>query len=254
MVSLADAAVPDGCRIYAIGDVHGCLDKLEAVESLVRADLAAKPPGEYRTVLIGDYIDRGPDSRGVLLWLANRWDELRLRPLIGNHEAMMQAFLADPGGGAHSLWLSNGGMETLASFGLSPADPFAPVGRAQRIALRDRLAEEIAGPLAGVLDSLSLMESFGDYVFVHAGLRPGRPLQAQSAEDLIWIREGFLGSDADFGAVVIHGHTPTPRLDVKDNRIGIDTGAVFGGPLTCLVLEGRDRWQLTSQGRSSVAR
>ena len=114
--------------------------------------------------------------------------------------------------------------------------------------------KEIAGPLAGVLDSLSLMESFGDYVFVHAGLRPGRPLQAQSAEDLIWIREGFLGSDADFGAVVIHGHTPTPRLDVKDNRIGIDTGAVFGGPLTCLVLEGRDRWQLTSQGRSSVAR
>ena len=250
MTTLADATLPDGLRLYAIGDVHGCLDKLEAVDCAIGADLSARPPQDFRTILIGDYVDRGPDSHGVLAWLRDRGAALRIRALRGNHEALMTAFLAEPEGAAHAVWLGNGGESTLASFGLEPRGAFGgdDVRSRRRLAAALRAALDDDG-LSEVLGGLETALPVGGYVFVHAGLRPGLPLEAQDPEDLLWIRDPFLGSSADFGAVVVHGHTPTRHVDLRWNRIGIDTGAVFGGPLTCLVLEGAERWLLAPDGR-----
>ena len=253
MVSLADAAAPSGLRLYAIGDIHGCLDKLEATERHLREDLAAHPVADYRVILIGDYIDRGPDSSGVLEWIASRRADLHLLALRGNHEAMMEAFLADPEGPALSLWTANGGDAALASFGLAAADPSGPSDGAARRVLAEDLRAALAQRAPGVIEDLSMTAAFGDYLFVHAGVRPGAACDAQSEDDLLWIREPFLESDADFGAVVVHGHTPMRRVDLRANRIGIDTGAVFGGPLTCLAFEGREIWLIGQNGRVALA-
>jgi len=253
MVSLGQACAPPGMRLYAIGDVHGCLDKLTAVEAALRDDLAAYPVENYRTILIGDYIDRGPESCGVLEWIAHRRADLHLLTLRGNHEAMMEAFLADPDGAALALWTANGGDAALASFGLSGTGPFAWNDAAARRALADDMHAALDARAAGVIEGLSMTAAFGDYIFVHAGLRPGIALDAQCDEDLLWIRDPFLGSDADFGAVVVHGHTPMRRVDLRPNRIGLDTGAVFGGPLSCLAFEGRDVWLVGPTGRVALS-
>lgn len=250
---LPDAAAPEGVRLYVVGDVHGCLDRLHAVEALIDDDLAADPPAAFHTVMLGDYIDRGPDSRGVLAWLVARAERLRLVALKGNHEDMLEVFLADPDGPALPLWMTNGGQATVASFEVGDVLGHEGALRIGPTELRDRLRAELDGPLEGVLDRLRLSVRFGDYLFVHAGVRPGVPLEAQAAEDLVWIREPFLGSGADHGAVVVHGHTPTREVVVRRNRIGLDTGAVFGGALSCLVLEGRGRWLLRPGGRAQLA-
>lgn len=252
MASIDDAAVPDGLRLYAIGDIHGCFDMFEAVVDSVMEDLERDPPGDWRVILVGDYIDRGPDSRSVLEWLAENADRQRWIPLCGNHDRFLLDFLDDPDTPSFPVWLANGGEAMLASCGLRNGDPFSPIGPGERRALQARLAEALGPEVHAFLDRLVCMARFGDYAFVHAGVRPGVRLDRQDPDDLIWIRDPFLASDADFGAVIVHGHTPTESVVVRHNRIGIDTGAVYGGALSCIVLEGRRRWLLDDGARSPL--
>lgn len=223
----APASVPRGVRVYAVGDVHGCLDRLVAMHELIAQDLDQRPVAEPVLVHLGDYVDRGPDSAGVVARLARQppLANLATTNLMGNHEHMMLAALASADAQSTGLWLANGGGDSLASWGVPHAaqskDWAAYLPRQHLIFLRD----------------LAPCHAIGGYLFVHAGIRPGIPLENQSRHDLMWIREPFLSSRQSFGAVVVHGHTPSGEPVVRRNRIGIDTGAVMGGVLTCVVLE-----------------
>ncbi len=224
----APASLPRGQRVYAIGDVHGCLDRLQALHRAVADDIATRPIAFSTLIHLGDYVDRGPDSAGVVSLLAERPMPAGIGAvvnLIGNHEEMMLAALDDRSPPVVRHWLLNGGEATLHSFGLGDTvDPAAWAGRLPA----DRLA---------FLRRLALTHRVGGYFFVHAGVRPGIPLAAQIRDDLLWIRQPFLSATTPFEAVVVHGHTPAPVPEVRRNRIGIDTGAVMGGVLTCAVLE-----------------
>jgi serine/threonine protein phosphatase 1 len=236
---LGEAQTPAGMRLYAIGDVHGCDDLLAAVHRKIAADLAARPVGDHRIIHLGDYVDRGPNSAAVverLVELTAR-DE-RVLCLRGNHEAMLLDFLEDPFEGGQAF-LGNSGDKTLASYGV-------PIEAGGLSSMRD-----IIGLLYTTLQVLPVEHRqfiarlpysfrFGDFFFCHAGVRPGVPLDEQSEHDLLWIREPFHSSNVDFGAVVVHGHTPVKAPEICPNRIDIDTGAVLGGPLTCLALEGAE--------------
>jgi serine/threonine protein phosphatase 1 len=223
----------DGRRVYAIGDIHGCRTELARVHAGIARDLAARPHPAPVVVHVGDYVDRGPDSAGVIADLL-RWD---LGPvervcLLGNHDDLMLKFLDDPHGiWCRYHWLDDnlGGRETLASYGAGPAG------------LPDVLMREASAAVPRAhLDFLAACpRAFraGSYLFVHAGIRPGVALDRQDPEDLIWIRGDFLNDRRDHGVIVVHGHTPARAVEVRGNRIGIDTGAVFGRTLTCLVLE-----------------
>jgi serine/threonine protein phosphatase 1 len=210
--------VAPGRRIYAVGDVHGCADRLDALHALL--------------VHLGDFIDRGPDSAGVIARLASG-SPLPGVPMValrGNHEQMMlEAVTGDRG--AIADWRSNGGNAALQSWGI-------------RAAKKDRdWAADLPVLHYAFLRSLRLIHRVDGYVFVHAGVRPGVPLTAQTAEDLLWIRKPFLESRGSLlpdepGLAFVHGHTPEAAPVVTDNRIGVDTGAVRGGRLTCAVLEG----------------
>ena len=227
-LSLAPAALPPGQRIYAIGDVHGCDDRLAVMHRLIAADLAARPIAAPTLLHLGDYIDRGEASAAVLARLLDPWPPPApaMVSLMGNHEAMLLAALDSGDPEAAMQWLANGGAETLASWGLS-----------RRARLRD-WARAIPPAQLAFLRGLPLRHVAGGYVFVHAGLRPGVPLERQSRHDMLWIREPFLSWQGDSPFVVVHGHTPEHDVVVRANRIGVDTGAVLGGVLTCLVLEG----------------
>ena len=248
MVTLREAAAPPGLRLYAIGDVHGRDDLLAEVHRRIRGDLARRPVPDWRVIHLGDYVDRGPDSRAVLARLMAAAGDGHTECLLGNHDDLLRAFLADPEEADLERWLWNGGEPTFTSFGVAWDEPFRAVAdRALRHAIRRRMLEALPG-LDAFLEGLPLMRRHGDYLFVHAGLRPGVPLEAQAREDLLWIRDAFLASCEDFGAVVVHGHTPVPRVEPRANRIDIDTGAVFTGRLACLVLEGRERHLLGLEG------
>lgn len=232
---LGEARTPPGLRLYAIGDVHGCDDLLAATHQRIADDLAADPPADHRIVHIGDYVDRGRHSDRVVARLAAlAASDPRVLCLRGNHEQMLLDFLADAEEAA-PRFLANGGRETLASYGVAFArDPERP-GYAHLAAdLRAALPERERA----FLDALPLTLRFGDFLFVHAGIRPGVALEAQAPRDLIWIRREFLDDASDHGVVVVHGHTPVERAEPRPNRINIDTGAVFTGRLTCLALEG----------------
>jgi serine/threonine protein phosphatase 1 len=224
--------VAPGRRIYAVGDVHGCAERLEALHALILADLAAHPAVETLLVHLGDFIDRGPDSAGVIAQLASGppLPGVPMVALRGNHEQMMlDAITGDRGAIAH--WRGNGGNAALESWQIKAAK-------------KDRNWASDLPPLDyAFLRSLRLTHCVDGYVFVHAGVRPGVPLAAQNAEDLLWIRKPFLESRGPLlpdapGLAVVHGHTPEEAPVVTDNRIGVDTGAVRGGRLTCAVLEG----------------
>lgn len=233
---LGEAQTPAAVRLYAIGDVHGRDDLLAAAHARIRADLAAAPPGDYRIVHLGDYVDRGPESAAVIERLAalGRADP-RVVSLCGNHDEMMQAFLVDPVA-AGEQWFANRAADTLASYGVD-APPVVTSYR-QLVELGEALAAALPATHRAFLDALPRSVRFGDYFFCHAGIRPGVPLDAQDPADLIWIREPFLTDRRDHGAVIVHGHTPVATPDVRTNRINIDTGVVFSGRLTTLVLEG----------------
>jgi serine/threonine protein phosphatase 1 len=222
----APGTLPPGQRIYAIGDIHGCDDRLAALHGRIADDLAARPCQEPLLLHLGDYVDRGPESRGVVARLAGG-DPVAGVPtlnLLGNHEQTMIDALAGQGA-AMTDWMIQGGREALQSWG---GDPDAP---------RPTWAAHVPQDHLGFLRSLGLHHRAGSYFFAHAGIRPGVALEAQARQDLISIRQAFLYSEADFGAVVVHGHTPKPDPVLRPNRIGIDTGAVYGGRLTCAILE-----------------
>jgi serine/threonine protein phosphatase 1 len=225
----APASLPADQRVYAVGDVHGCLDRLAAMHALIADDLAERPVAEPLLVHLGDYVDRGSDSAGVVAWLAERaampTADLPTVNLMGNHEHMMLDALASGEAEAVNLWLANGGAESLQSWGVPPS------------ARPKDWASCLPGPHLRFLRDLAVRYEAGGYLFVHAGIRPGIPLDRQIRHDLMWIREPFLSAQGSFGVVVVHGHTPRPEPVVRLNRIGIDTGAVMGGTLTCAVLE-----------------
>jgi len=228
-------SLPDGQLLYAIGDIHGRLDLLGMLLATIEADAAQSRSSQKTLVFLGDYIDRGPDSRGVVeVLLDGLPPDFEPHFLKGNHEALLLAFLDD----ASTLhqWLINDAKTTMRSYGVDV-----------RLLEREVTSPETwRGAFVAALpeshrhffQSLTLMATFGDYLFVHAGLRPGVPIEAQDERDLIWIRHEFLDSTVDFGKFVVHGHTPVARPNMRSNRIDIDTGAVFSNRLTALRLEG----------------
>jgi len=223
----------DVSRIYVIGDIHGRLDLLDMLIGKIDADLKSAPTPEPLTVTLGDYIDRGPNSRGVLERLAHNPFPMPYLPLKGNHEELLTTFLDDPS--ILGKWRRLGGLETLHSYGVPVSSLMVGTGFEEAAArLRAALPEEHLR----FVSSLKLSASSSSYFFCHAGVRPGIPLDRQSAADLLWIRQEFLNSKMNFGKRVVHGHTPTERPEVLPNRINIDTGAYATGRLTCLVLEG----------------
>ena len=218
-------------RIYAIGDIHGRLDLLERAIAAIRRD-SQTAQGTAITVTVGDYVDRGLRSREVIECLQANPFGMPYVALRGNHESLFESFLRDPATGEH--WRRLGGLETLASFGVPVRDMM--IGRGY-----DEAAKQLAAVMTvehrGFLSSLHNSFVCGRYFFCHAGVRPGVPLERQSEHDLLWIRDEFLKSPADFGKIVIHGHTPVAEPEVRPNRINIDTGAFATGRLTCVVLE-----------------
>lgn len=203
-------------QIYAIGDIHGCLGHLERLMEKINPD-----PQQDRLVFIGDYIDRGPDSRGVVEFILNLKENFPAEHVIclmGNHERMFLDFLQ---GENEFLFLLNGGVPTLESYW----------GRNWQNHPRRLPPEHYE-----FFQQLRLTYETQDYIFVHGGLKPGVPLAEQQEEDLLWIREEFLISEEDFGRRVIFGHTPFPKPFIWPNKIGIDTGAVYGNYLTCIKL------------------
>jgi serine/threonine protein phosphatase 1 len=236
----------EGHRIYAVGDTHGRLDLLSDVIARIRADLAARPHPRARLIFLGDYIDRGPDSRGVIeALIALKAGDLPASFLLGNHDSYVRPYLHDPDWYDRSYhWLHDnmGGHATLASYGVRDASFARPA------ATRDAFAAAFPAAHLAFLDACELWVRVGGYVFVHAGIRPGVPLERQDRDDLIWIRQGFLESRADFGFKVVHGHTIAPAVEHHPNRIAIDTGAVRTGNLSCLVLEGDDVALLAEDG------
>jgi len=244
----ANPAVPDGLRVYAIGDVHGRFHLLIEMCEMIRADLADDPPEKSVEIYLGDYIDRGPDARSVIEWLRSETGVCDERVCLkGNHEDIFLQFIADPG--IAEYWRDLGGFETLYSYGVQP-----PVARTDEamLASHEQLMQVLPAEDIRFLQSLTLYASFGDYLFVHAGLRPGVALEEQGEEDLIWIREPFLTSGHDFGQIVVHGHTPGDAPDIRGNRINIDTGAFLTGCLTCLVLQGTELRFIQARATTAV--
>jgi serine/threonine protein phosphatase 1 len=237
-----EPAAPPGKRLYAIGDIHGRYDLLKQLLEMIEADAAGAPTGDEKVLIfLGDYVDRGAHSNRVLEHLSRPPPAgFKMVCLKGNHEDMLLQFL--DGEGSMISWLKNGGRETLKSYGLNVKS--LAVSRVTDEAVekaRSELRAVMPGSHIEFLTSLDLIHLEGDFAFSHAGIKPGVSLSAQKELDLIWIRDEFLKSDADFGKVIIHGHSIASLPSIRTNRIGIDTGAWRTDVLTCLVLEGQQR-------------
>lgn len=227
--------VPEGRRIYAIGDVHGRLDLLRDLARAIESHDRNCAPANSTVILLGDLIDRGPDSKGVIDFV-RKWQMQRdVRVLMGNHEEMMLASLGDPELLRH--FLRFGGRETILSYGLD-ADAFASAEIEDIFAW---LQENFPHDHRQWIERMENAIVEGDYLFVHAGIQPGVALEDQDEKDLRWIREPFLSHEDDHPYMVVHGHTIEDEAVVLPNRIGIDTGAYRQGRLTALVLEGNQR-------------
>jgi serine/threonine protein phosphatase 1 len=228
-------SVPAGTRFYAIGDIHGRLDLFEAMIEAIAQDDHQAGRADTTIVLLGDLVDRGPDSAGVVA-RARRWQQqAKVRVLAGNHEEMFLAALTQPEALRH--FLKHGGCETLLSYGLTKKQ-LAKLDLDALFAMLPRLVPEDEREY---IASFETMIRAGDYVFVHAGIDPARPLNEQKRSDLLWIREPFLSHQGPLEKVVVHGHTIFKQVMDCGNRIGIDTGAFRSGVLTALVLEGDQR-------------
>lgn len=226
-----------GARAYAIGDVHGCLVQLDRLIGRIEADLDDRPVRQAFLILVGDLIDRGPDSAGVIERLRT-YSRPGLTPifLTGNHEEYFLRVLAGERGVLDN-WLDYGGKQCAESYGVS-ADQLVALPEDQALAL---LRRKVPDEHRRFLKSFGDTFRFGDYLFVHAGIRPGLPLEQQSRADLRWIREPFLHDSGDHGFVVVHGHTIVETVEEHPNRIGIDTGAYRSGVLTALAIDGTER-------------
>lgn len=231
-------SVPPGQIVYAIGDIHGEADLLRRLLERLRQDMAERSDLAATVIFLGDYIDRGPDSRGVLdLLLADPLPGAKVRFLRGNHEQTILEFLVDPLAAAD--WLRFGGVETLASYGLRA--PPGPTGPDRLRQLAAGLAERLPPAHLSFLRTTSLMVAVGDYVFVHAGIRPGIPLNQQKQDDLLWIRDGFIDTSFRASHVIVHGHTISDEPVLLPHRIGLDTGAYASGTLTAIALQAEER-------------
>jgi diadenosine tetraphosphatase ApaH/serine/threonine PP2A family protein phosphatase len=238
-------ALPQGIRIYAVGDVHGRADLLTQVMDRIDADLKRNPSANAIEVYLGDYIDRGPASRQVLDCLILRSCERNTVFLKGNHESYVSEFIENPA--VLSSWRQYGGLETLMSYGLQPS---LNANAAEQIELAKALKSKLPKSHREFLNGLQLFVSCGDFFFVHAGVKPRVPLAEQREEDLLWIRDDFLLCEDDFEKIVVHGHTPVREPDIRPNRINIDTGAYATGRLTCIVIE-HDRVEVLGAARVS---
>jgi serine/threonine protein phosphatase 1 len=240
-ISANTASVPPRERVYAVGDIHGRLDLLDRLLGMIAAYEAAHPCANTSIIFLGDYIDRGPDSRGVIECLLQGIpDGLTAYFLRGNHEAIMLRCLEGPA--MFGNWAANGGLATLKSYGVNV------LFRAEAQTLLSQLRGILPEAHLAFLRSLKTTMEVGDYFFVHAGVRPGVPLASQAEEDCLFIRDKFLKHRGSFGKIVVHGHTPVSEPEVLANRIGIDTGGFFSGRLTALRLEGTSRAFLTAEG------
>ena len=218
--------------IYAVGDIHGRADLLRLLRDAIASDVAGAEPVMCLTVLIGDYVDRGPSSADVLEILAQEPFPTRLIALRGNHEQMLLDGMQSAD--AFRTWARNGGVATLRSYGVR-----APGMLTDQVChnLQLEMRATIPATHRAFLESLPLSVSLGPYFFCHAGVRPGVPLHEQQAHDLLWIREEFLDCRSEFGKIVVHGHTPVPAVDVQTNRINVDTGAFRTGRLSGVKLD-----------------
>lgn len=235
-------AIPDGERVYAVGDLHGCDDLLVKLLALIDADDKARAPARTTLIFLGDLVDRGPQSAQVVERLRRlALERPNTRFLKGNHEEIfLGAVEGEPK--ALRLFCRIGGRETVLSYGLA-GDRYDRLDYEEFATELKRLVPpEHAAFLAGFEDMIEI----GDYVFVHAGVRPEVPLDAQSARDLRWIRDPFLDHDRALDKMVVHGHTISPELDLRAHRIGVDTGAYTSGQLTALGLENTTNWSLTA--------
>lgn len=234
------ASIPDAMRLYVIGDIHGRRDLLDALLERIDADDAARPPVAPHLIFLGDLIDRGPDSAGVIeraMAIASAAPQTRF--LMGNHE---EVFLKVLGGDLAALkfFCRIGGRETILSYGLTATE----YDRLDYDSLMSVVLDIVPATHRQFLARFEDMVELGDYVFVHAGIRPDRALADQKPADLRWIREPFLGSTARHDKIVVHGHTITQDVEVRPNRIGIDTGAYVTGKLTALGFEANRWWPL----------
>jgi len=233
---------PSGIRAYAVGDVHGRLDLLEQLLVAIDEDDARRPRCETALIFLGDLIDRGPDSRGVIERLRTfRHHRLRPQFIAGNHEEVLLRLLNGENEILYS-WLRYGGRECLASYGCDLAKIDLSDEMSALTTIRSVFPSSHVKFIGSFCDTLRL----GDYFFVHAGIRPGVDLSLQSISDLRWIRSTFLDDKSDHGAIVVHGHTISSDAQFEVNRIGIDTGAYRTGRLTAVGLEGEQRWLLAT--------
>jgi serine/threonine protein phosphatase 1 len=244
---LTNANAPAATRLYAVGDIHGRADLLDRLMGLIEQDNKGRPEAQATLVFLGDYVDRGPASKDVVDRLIEGLPQ-GLRPVFlkGNHEELLLSFLREPETGLN--WLQNGGDATLLSYGVEKT----VVQRAFWLG-RPGMAEAAATFRALLpedhlrfYETLELSYRAGDYLFVHAGVRPGVELDRQDEDDMLWIRDEFLSWPHDFGAVVVHGHTPVRAPEDLHNRVGIDTYAFQTGKLTAAGFEGSRRWFLST--------
>ena len=231
---------PSGSRAYAIGDVHGRLDLMLDLLARIEEDDRSRGPAKTYLIFLGDLVDRGPDSRGVIDYLINNPPPFhRTVYLKGNHEEFFHGVLE----GDDSIvqrWMTYGGAECAESYGVSTGWAL----NASQAEITERLIKEVPRSHVDFLANMADTFRFGDYLFVHAGVRPGVELEKQVSRDLRWIREGFLDDQTDHGLMIIHGHTIVDAPEERPNRIGVDTGAYRTGLLTAIGLEGTDRWYL----------
>jgi serine/threonine protein phosphatase 1 len=230
-------AVPRRQLVFAVGDIHGCLDLLLALRRRMDDYALALPDYDRTVVYLGDYIDRGPDSAGVIDFLCRgpHGDERQIC-LRGNHEQMLLDFLADPDIGPAWLDYINGGRASLQSYGVEEPASFAAMADTARA-----LVEKLPPAHRDFLQNLPYWHEIGDYYFVHAGAHPNAALANQKPEDQLWIREPFLSSQHDFGKIIVHGHTIVAKPQLTPYRIGIDTGAYWGGTLSAIALHGTEQ-------------
>ena len=240
---------PAGGRAYAVGDVHGRLDLLLPLIERIEADNARRGPAKTWLVFLGDLVDRGPDSRGVVEHLVARPPTFGRNVFLkGNHEEFFLGVL-DGDDSIVQHWLAYGGTECCESYGLSSGWMLnsTPTG------IMERLQAEVPQAHQAFLRDMHDSFRFGDYLFVHAGIRPGVDLDRQQSRDLRWIREGFLDSRSDHGVMVVHGHTIVDAPEQHANRIALDTGAYRSGVLTAIGLEGSERWFIEARSETADA-
>ncbi|UVK38603.1 serine/threonine protein phosphatase [Mesorhizobium sp. AR10] len=251
-IHFLDARGPEGVRLYAIGDVHGRLDLLAAMHRRIEAEIKQDQPSDWRVIHLGDYVDRGPDTKGVIDFLidAHKRDPRHLM-LAGNHDIGFLDFLKSPD--PDGLFIRYGGIQTAQSYGVTITGGSAWFGKAEA-ALRQghaALVEAVPQSHVDLLRSLPFSLIFGDFYFCHAGIRPGIPLEQQSPQDLIWIRDIFHNHPGLYPKIIVHGHTPVPDAEVMANRVNVDTLAWQSGNLTALVVDGAEKRILRVRAESS---